>query len=64
MDLMAQLRRLLEYSGSTVETISFTKDGAVADAIFNGQKHRIFVAPLKPIKKKQKVMQDNLLLDY
>lgn len=63
MDLMTQLRRLLEYSGSTVETISETKDGAVVDAMFCGQKHRIFVAPIKP-KKKREQRQQTFQFDY
>lgn len=42
-DLALNIKRLLEYSGAKVETISDTADGVIVRVDQNGQKIKIFV---------------------
>lgn len=48
LKLYDELKRLLEYSGKTVQGISLTVDGAVGTVSMNGQEYAIFVTPRIP----------------
>lgn len=48
LNLYEELKRLLEYSGKTVQGISLTVDGAVGTVSMNGQQYAIFVTPKVP----------------
>lgn len=51
LKLYEQLKRLLEYSGTKVEDISLTKDGAVATVWFDGEQTTLFISKKQPISR-------------
>jgi hypothetical protein len=48
LKLYDELKRLLEYSGKTVQGISLTVDGAVGTVSMNGSEYAIFVTTKIP----------------
>lgn len=48
---MEKLLETLINSGYRLKKVHSTSDGLVIDFSLNGKPHRIFVAPLKPVKE-------------